>query len=402
MKGKWHINAKGIPSLCKAEKRPCPLGNHYNTKEEAVAIIETEFENDYGLLPKEDDILRKRKDLSELIQRISGVKLNGFDYECFASISLAESLGLDKVAISDQNGLIVNLNIGESTSSLNADVYVERSIKGLSNYYKKLGIPIKDESLLARVIYYSDDIDKGILVQSGGPNVLDAAIIKADEVVDIIEVKELERGAQLPLVSIDVNSDGSMKEEALEHQSPTIKKALLGINMSDIDGKNLKLDFGSEMANKRDPLYYFLNEYKKKGATSFIYTTENGNKLNRVDLTGPEDEVVEDMLNRGIEANVILRGNLHKQNASEEDIERFNTLVNKEYSKSGRSSMSESFTLKSIKKEKLSKSGDYLRIGSFILPIKHEDYEKSINKRIKKKDLKSFKFSLTGNIKTKY
>ena len=395
MKGKWHINSKGVPAICKADKRPCPLGQHYNTEEEAEQTIAKEYKDNFGLLPNEENInLERRKDIADLIKRISGIRSNGFDYECFASVSIAEQMGLDKIAITDKNGLIVNMTMGEGSKSLNADVYVDRSVEGLHNYYSKLGIPIKDKSLLARVVYYSDDPEKGMLVQSGGPNVLDAAIIKADEVVDIIEVKELERGAQLPLISLEVDKDGMIDKNSLSNQSE--------YQIQDVDGTNLVLDFGGDKENQEYPLYHFLEEYKKKGATSFVYTTNEGNTINQIDLTRPEYEVVEDMIDKGIEASVILRANLHKQNATKDDIYRFNKILSKNYFKSGRASDTESFTLKSIKKDKISKAGEYVRIGGYVLPIKHAEYESHMNKRIKKIEMKAFKLSLTGNIKTSY
>lgn len=403
MKGKWHISSKGVPAICRADKKSCPLGEHYNTEDEAGIAITEEYKENFGLLPNEENIdLERRKDIADLIKRISGIKSNGFDYECFASVSIAEKMGLDKIAITDKNGLIVNMSMGEGNKSLNADVYVDRSIKGLHNYYSKLGIPIKDKSLLARVVYYSDNPEQGMLVQSGGPNVLDAAIIKADEVVDIIEVKELERGAQLPLVSLEVDKDGMIDEKSLNDQSEYIRKALSGIQIQDVDGTNLILDFGTDKANQEYPLYHFLEEYRKKGATSFVYTTNEGNTINQIDLTRPADEVVEDMIEKGIDATVILRANLHKHNATEDDIYRFNKILSKDYFKSKRASETESFTLKSIKEDKISKAGKYVRIGGYVLPIEFDDYENHMNKRIKKTDLKAFKLSLTGNIKTSY
>lgn len=403
---KWHINYKGIPALCKASKQACPLGIHYENEAEATQAIEEQYEKDFGLLPDETESkgmsVGEKKDFADLIKRISGIKSSGFDYECFASVSVAEEMGLDKIAIVDKNGLTVNLSMGEGGKKLDADVYVEKSIEGLSKYYKKFGIPIKDENLLARVIYYSADPEKSILVQSGGPNVLDAAIIKADGEIDIIEVKELERGAQLPLISLETDKNGAISESSLGEQSEYISKALEGIQIQDVDGTNVKLDFGSNKANQEFPLRHMIEEYRKKGATSFIYVSEDGNKINRIDLTGPTDEVVQTMVDKRIEASVNLRANLYKAKVNKDDIYRFNKILSKDYFISGRASDTESFTLKSIKADKITKAGDYVRVGGYVLPIKYDEYEENISKRIKKTDMKAFKLSLTGNIKTNY
>lgn len=401
---KWHINSKGVPALCKANKQACPLGEHYNNRCEADEAASKAHEEEFGILPGEvvSESIRGKKDLADLIKRISGIRSSGFNYECFASVSIAEEMGLNKVAIFDKNGLTVNLTIGDDSEQLDADIYVKKSIKGLSNYYRKLGISIKNDSLLARVVYYSSDPDKGVLVQSGGPNVLDAAIIKADGEVDIIEVKELGRGAQLPLILLDTNKNGMISQDSLNEQSDYIQKALRGVSIQDADGTNIKLDFGSDKANKELPLKHMIEEYRKKGATSFIYISEEGNKVNRIDLTEPTEVVVKNMVDNNIEASVNLRANLLKSKVTESDIYRFNKILSKDYFVNGRASNTESFTLKSIKKDKISKAGDYVRVGGYILPIKYEGYEEHMNKRIKKTELDAFRLSLTGNIKTKY
>lgn len=403
---KWHINSKGLAAICKANKQTCPLGQHYESEDEATKGISEMYEKDFGLLPNKTEIKKmsigEKKDFADLIKRISGTKASGFDYECFASVSVAEELGLNKIAIIDKNGLTVNLSMGESNKKLDADIYVNKSIQGLSKYYKKFGIPIKDESLLARVVYYSDDPSKSVLVQSGGPNVLDAAIIKADGEIDIIEVKELERGAQLPLISLETDKYGSISDSSLNKQSEYIRKALKDIQIQDVDGANVKLDFGSDKNNRELPLRHMIDEYRKKGATSFIYVSEEGSKINRIDLTRPTQEVVEDILTQKIEASVNLRANLYKAKVSKDDIYRFNKILSKDYFNTGRASDTESFTLKSIREDKITKAGDYVRIGGYILPIKYDEYKDHLNKRIKKVDMKAFKLSLTGNIKTNY
>jgi hypothetical protein len=399
---KYHINSKGEPTICKATKQSCPLGKHFDTEKEALFFAEKSLENEFGLLPSnENPRIKERKDFADLIQRISGIKSNGFDYECFASVSLAQEMGLDKVAITDRNGLIINISMGKKKGAIDADVYVKRSTEGLKAYYEKMGISIKDETLLSRVVYYNED-SESILVQSGGPNVLDAAIIKADEVVDIIEVKRLGSGAQLPLISLDVDKEGRITEETLSQQSTYIAKALKDIKIQDADGINLKLDFGSEENNINYPLLYFVEEYKKKGATSFIYTTNDGDTINKIDLTRNIDEVVKELKDKNIEASVNLRANLQQQNIDKKDLYRFNKVLSKEYFKSGKSSNSESFTLKSIKEEKITKAGDFVRIGGYVLPIEYKDYKNNLNKRIRKTDMKAFRLSLTGNIKTHY
>lgn len=402
MNGKWHISKKGVPSVCKANKGKCPLGQHFDNEQDALKAIEQEMEQEYGILPSNKTETEKRKDFASLISRISGTRAPGFDYECYASLTLAEKMGLDKVSVVDENGLTVNLSTKTNGNKVDAEVFVNESIEALSSYYERQGIPIKNKDALARVVYHSDDVEKGILVQSGGPNVLDAAIIKANKVVDIIEVKELGRGAQLPSISLDVDKEGYIKKESIENQSGYLKEALEGIKIQDADGKDIQLNFGSEYENQVLPLYHFVEQYKNKGATAFIYTTDDGNSVNKVDLTGPDDEVVARLLEHKIEANITLRANLNKQNVNEDDIYRFNNILSKKYFKSGRASTTETFTLKGIKEDKISKAGNYVRVGGYILPIEYDTYKDNLTKRIKKTDLKAFRLVIAGNIKTNY
>ena len=403
MKGKWHVSKKGVPALCKAIKGNCPLGEHYDSESVASEAVGRQMESEFGLLPSNKMSVKRKRDISELIKRVSGTKSPGFDHECFASLSIAEDMGLDRIAITDENGLTVNISTDENEKEpVNVSLFVDKSIEGVSAYYEKMGVPIKNKAALARVVYHSDDPNKDILVQSGGPNVLDAAIIKANEVVDIIEVKELGNGAQLPAVSLEVNKDGSISEDSLNGQSYYIKEALAGVKIQDADGTDIQLDFGSDPENKTLPLFHFVEQYRSKGATSFIYMSNDGDTVNKVDLTGPTDEVVGRLIDHKIEANVTLRANLNRQNVTEDDIYRFNNILSKEYSKSGRASTTDSFTLKGIKEDKITKSGDYVRLGGYILPIKYDEYKDNLNKRIKKTDMKAFRLVLTGNIKTNY
>lgn len=401
---KWHINKKGVPAPCKAQNGKCPLGgenSHFDSEEEAQKAAHKMLEEEFGVIPKPRMSVERKRDISELIMRISGTKSPGFNHECYASLSIAEEMGLDRIAITDENGLTVNISTSEDEKKpVNVSLFVDKSIEGVSAYYEKMGVPIKNKATLARVVYHSEDPNKDILVQSGGPNVLDAAIIKANKVVDIIEVKELGGGAQLPAVSLDINKDGSISEESLNGQYDYMKEALSGMKIQDADGQDVQIDFGSEYENKVLPLFHFVEQYRNKGATSFIYMSNDGDTVNKVDLTGPTDEVVARLIDHKIEANVTLRANLNRQNVTDDDIYRFNNILSKEYFKSGRSSNTESFTLKGIKEEKITKSGEYVRVGGYILPIKYENYKESLNKRIKKTDMKAFRLVLTGNIKS--
>lgn len=405
---KWHINKHGVPALCKAKDGRCPLGGneqHFDNVETAQEYANREMETQFGLLPNSEEERKKsienNKNLSNVVSRIAQDDSAGFVYETYAALSVADKIGLERTTVYENNKPLISMTReeGEGNVALNYDVDEVSNI--LADYYKGVGANVSDKTKLVKVIHHSAHSDH-VLVQSGGSNVLDAAIIKAGKVVDIIEMKELSKQAQLPSETLKVNKEGYIKEESLNGKSEDIKKAMSTAKIQDADGTDFQLDFGSGVKNERVPLEYLVDTYKQKGATSFIYTTNNREDVHTMDITGDTDEVVDEMIKNKIEANVRLRANNSSRKVNDDDIYRFNKVLSKDYFKSGRSSDSESFTLKSIKEDKITKSGEFVRVGGYITPIKYETYKENMNKRIKKTDLKAFNLILTGNIKVNY
>lgn len=403
---KWHINKHGVPAPCKAKDGKCPLGGneqHFDNVEKAQEYANREMESQFGLLPNSEEERKKNiennKNLSNVISRIAQDK--NLVYETYAALSYADQIGLERTTVYENNKALISMvrEEGEGNVALNYDVDEVSNI--LADYYKGVGANVSDKTKLVKVIHHSAHSDQ-VLVQSGGPNVLDAAIIKAGEVVRIIEMKELSKKAQLPAEALKVDKEGYVKEESLNGKAKDIKKALSTARIQDADGTNFKLNFGSEVKNERVPLEYFVDTYKQKGATSFIYTTNNREDVHIMDIRGDTDKVIDKMIENKIEADVRLRANHSSRKVNDDDIYRFNKVLSKDYFKSGRSSDSESFTLKSIKEDKITKSGEFVRIGGYITPIKYETYKENMNKRIKKTDLKAFNLILTGNIKVNY
>lgn len=53
---KYHISKDGLPAVCKAKERPCPLGGaseHFSSLEAAEAYIQEKLEKEHGLFAKE-------------------------------------------------------------------------------------------------------------------------------------------------------------------------------------------------------------------------------------------------------------------------------------------------------------------------------------------------------------
>lgn len=86
---KYHINKKGIPSICNAKDGNCPLGSenlHFNNLQDAQIYADNENKKQYGLTPElgltpglnptEDnmnDLIIKRNELAKSIEHLKGV-----------------------------------------------------------------------------------------------------------------------------------------------------------------------------------------------------------------------------------------------------------------------------------------------------------------------------------------
>lgn len=81
---KFHINKHGVPTVCKAIKGNCPLGEHYETEESATVAINKKMESEYGFLPKDkssnkgssftkEELLFKKDELVEEINQLKGI-----------------------------------------------------------------------------------------------------------------------------------------------------------------------------------------------------------------------------------------------------------------------------------------------------------------------------------------
>lgn len=409
MTEKWHIGKSGKPTRCRAVKQPCPLGGqHYESAEKAQQALNQKYEKKNGFLPAISganyrnyvDLENENKQhVAHVIREVSGIKTAGFEYECFASATVADRMGLDQIAVINSKGKAIGVSINSENKAKNKAF--SRATNSMEKYYESQGVSIGDKSLLARVVYYSSDpTNDKILVQSGGPNVLDAAIIEADKVVDIIEVKKLHSGgAQMPSTAIEISETGEISDDVINRSSSYMRSALKGLKIQDADGHNFKVDFGSKENNERYPLYYFVDEYKSKGAKTFLYTSANGREIKEIDLRGETSEIVDEMINKGIYANIKLRANAQKRSANKEDIYRFNFHTGGSYFKDGYVPVGSSFRLGDLDKNKFTVSNGNIRIGGYVLPIKEKEYNEDLI--INKKDMQAFRLTLIGDIKVK-
>ena len=405
--GKWHIGANGKVGICKALKGKCPFGgesNHFDSKEKAQTHLEQELQNEYGLLANQNKKMTywELRDLSRLVEKTSKSRTRGFGHECFASVNLAEKMGLNTALVVKSDGSTSTIDFSKGVEVDNDTSYTEKvssAVEILDDHYKKVGATVKDKKALARIVYYDkNNLTNGMLVQSGGSNVLDAAIIKDSKVSELIEIKELTNGAQLSASTLSVDKEGFVIDSTLKKQNKYTREAVSGFNIKEADGTNVDIDFGSRKRNKLLPLLQFVKQYKQKGANSLLYSSDNGKVVNKVSLEGTNTEVINRLIDNKISAVVTLRANMATRKPTEEDIERF--VKDKDLFKEGRTLREDgTFTLQDIKKEKISKSGENIRVGSFVVnSIKYKDYIMDFDKPIRTDDLRAFALTLTGKI----
>ena len=394
---KYHINNEGKVYLCRARNGGCPYGNevHFDTKEEALEYADQLYEDQYGLMADDvtkrlDYVLSDENSLTNRVLNATKVKTRGFQYECFAAERLADEMGLDQVTVLNDEGIVSIEGDGDFVNQMQA---MKIAMDSLISYYGKHGIPIDDAESLVRVIYYSNDSDK-ILVQSGGPNVLDAAVIEANEVVDMIEVKKLhEGGAQMSSEILETDAAGSINPDELKRYPEYLQKALRRKKMRDVNGKNDKLRLTNVEA-----LTHFVDQYKAKNAKTFIYISESGQLITE-DLTRSTDEIVERLNAKGVKAEVRLRGNYGKQKVTQTQVDRFDFYVGHFYFKDGQVPFTDTFKVKDLNPDEMSESSGYVRLGEFVLPIKTKDLKKLPDDyEISKWDMEYFPMTLTGTI----
>lgn len=69
---KYHIDKNGKPAVCKATKRPCPLGGsdvHFDSAEDAQAYADEQNAKEFGLLSGEAKPAVSKERMSELMDK---------------------------------------------------------------------------------------------------------------------------------------------------------------------------------------------------------------------------------------------------------------------------------------------------------------------------------------------
>lgn len=91
---KYHINAKGVPAVCRAVKRPCPLGGedlHFDNIEAAQAHADEKMMSAHGLLGGKRKVNIKSEYVRDLHFATDASKLDGLEiYDSGYALDVAD------------------------------------------------------------------------------------------------------------------------------------------------------------------------------------------------------------------------------------------------------------------------------------------------------------------------
>lgn len=402
---KYHINSKGELARCYATKRPCRFQN-FTTIDEAISYVKSQ-----GDEVKFSSELRMQENAEELTvippdelsaDRLAKESFNsrrstqkGLQHECTAGSHLAIEMRLDCAVTLNDNGVT---HITEKQDISKLEEYIETAKDSLEKKYTDLGVSIGARDSLVNTLYYSDYNDM-ILVQSGGPNVLDFAIIdNSGEVVDLVEVKDFGGGAQTSNKTLDTTVEGRFVTDNLDY-TDAMKLAIDNINEYDVMGTNYPINL-----SKENSVLEFVRTYKSKGATKLIGMGRDNNLI-AIDLTKSNERIVSQFESNDIEVSYNIRSNKNQKVMNEELIKKFDTQGDVLFYKNSDAKNREWITLKDLKEDfvygdKALTIRNRLRLGSFTIPEKYyRDGALNKNTKIYKKDLEYMVSFISGLVK---
>lgn len=423
-KGKWHIGANGVPSLCKAEKRPCPYGatGHFETQAEAAQLSQQLLEKQFGVHEdkygdnvdevehrKLKSMTYKQATYSENGQQVDTMvnlilddfnmsKRNraGIAAETFGACAYAEDMGLTNTCVF-ANKVKVYSNLDDKTSIDKAEYAREKAINLIKTKLESQKITLKNENELINVLHYSDDGETAV-VQMGGSNVLDIAVIQNNS-VEFVEYKTIDKtGSQLSAKTMQVDENG--KAMGIDCLPENVKKSIEKIGFKNTFGTNVALNL-----THRESLEFFVNSYKEKGADKLAYHKSDG-KVSEIDFSQDTESIVRKLENDNIVATLRLRSNQTDSVPTDVDKKRWKEKRN-HYFKNGKIPKDDdTFTLNDLNPEYFKYDNPSVKrnfaVGEMVLPIKKSEIKTfDRNKPIKMSSIKVRALQLIGDIKEK-
>lgn len=400
MDKKYHIGKDGTPKVCTA-KGECKLGGeHFNNLEAAQEYADKK--NKEKIEKTFTSVMNNKDSIAYKVNEASDVNNPGFDNETFLSSAYAEKMGLNNALVINvaENGKIETKTIGkQELTEEQKKAIIKKTTNTLSDYYiDKHNTLIADRSKLVKVVYYNPDKTK-VVVQTGAPNVLDAAVVELDnKEVSLMEIKKGAEASksQYGQRSLTVNDKGTFVKKSMQGIPKSLREKLEQEHIDEYVGKDKVID-----VDEKASLEYFVSEYKKAGASEIVFTNAHGEP---VFISLKDKNPVKKLQENGATTYISIRTNKNSRKIDKDGIKRLNN--NKKLFKNDVSNK-DSFKLSDVNKSEIGFSAGYIKMGEFRIEkingidIKGKYTQENIpdNLEIKKDELRTMTPQITGNIR---
>ena len=122
---KYHISKSGKPMLCRATKKPCPLGEHFNTEQEAYEHVQKEMLNKFGVIsilkPNKDNLSKVYKRQEEIVKMGNFVSRKNEEHERTKLAKLSLKMKGNYISDVELDGVLEDLREPDSGATLSAN-----------------------------------------------------------------------------------------------------------------------------------------------------------------------------------------------------------------------------------------------------------------------------------------
>ena len=220
-----------------------------------------------------------------------------------------------------------------------------------------------------RAIYYSDDSDS-MFIQTGAPELLDAAVVENGE-TQLLEIKKTHSsGAQTFERTLGIGHDSAfeLRDEDYSTLHPEILEQVEKFrNDNSTNQYNLKVS--NFVATEQ-----FVRDYQRSGSSEFVCTDKRGRAIS-IDMTRDPQTVAKELVNNGFVTTLKIRTNLNTRKLDSNAIYRLRENKEKLYTGDCVKAAGghRAIPFENFDKSKMTKVRNKVRIGEYLLPVKWED-----------------------------
>lgn len=122
---KYHISKSGEPTLCRATKKPCPLGEHFNTEQEAYEHVQKEMLNEFGVIsilnPSKDNLSKVYKRQEQIVKMGNFVSRKNEEQERTKLAKLSLKMKGNNISDVELDEVLKDLRKPDSGATLSAN-----------------------------------------------------------------------------------------------------------------------------------------------------------------------------------------------------------------------------------------------------------------------------------------